>query len=52
VTTKAETAKMLQEGDKAPVFRVTADDGEKVALADYRKKNVVLFFYPKANTPG
>jgi len=43
---------MLKEGDKAPGFRVIADDGEKVSLADYREKNVVLFFYPKANTPG
>jgi peroxiredoxin Q/BCP len=43
---------MLKEGDKAPGFRVTADEGEKVSLADYRDKNVVLFFYPKANTPG
>jgi thioredoxin-dependent peroxiredoxin len=48
----AETSKMLAEGDKAPGFKVTADDGEKVSLADYRGKNVVLFFYPKANTPG
>ena len=47
-----ETSKMLTEGDKAPSFSVTADDGEKVSLADYRGKNVVLFFYPKANTPG
>jgi peroxiredoxin Q/BCP len=52
VTTNVETSKMLTEGDKAPSFNVTADDGEKVSLADYRGKNVVLFFYPKANTPG
>jgi peroxiredoxin Q/BCP len=43
---------MLKEGDKAPRFSVTADDGEKLSFADYRGKNVVLFFYPKANTPG
>jgi len=43
---------MLKDGDKAPGFCVTGDDGEKVSLADYRGKNVVLFFYPKANTPG
>jgi peroxiredoxin Q/BCP len=43
---------MLKEGDKAPGFSVTADDGEKVSSAEYRGKNVVLFFYPKANTPG
>jgi peroxiredoxin Q/BCP len=43
---------MLKEGDRAPSFQVTADDGEKVSSADYRGKNLVLFFYPKANTPG
>lgn len=43
---------MLKEGDKAPGFSATADDGEKVSSTDYRDKNVVLFFYPKANTPG
>ena len=43
---------MLKEGDKAPGFSVTADDGETVSFADYSGKNVVLFFYPKANTPG
>ncbi len=43
---------MVSEGEKAPGFKMTADDGEKVSLADYRGKNVVLFFYPKANTPG
>jgi thioredoxin-dependent peroxiredoxin len=52
MTAKAEASKMLKEGDKAPGFRVTADNGEQVALADYPGKNVVLFFYPKANTPG
>jgi peroxiredoxin Q/BCP len=43
---------MLKEGDKAPGFRATADDGETVSLADYKGKNLVLYFYPKANTPG
>ena len=43
---------MLKEGDKAPDFRETADDGETVSLKDYRGKNVILYFYPKANTPG
>ena len=52
MATKAETSKVLKEGDKAPAFRVTADDGEKVSLGEYRGKNVILFFYPKANTPG
>jgi peroxiredoxin Q/BCP len=52
MATQAEMSKMLKEGDKAPGFHVTADDGEKVSSADYRGKNLVLFFYPKANTPG
>jgi thioredoxin-dependent peroxiredoxin len=43
---------MLKEGEKAPGFREIADDGETVSLADYKGKNLVLYFYPKANTPG
>ena len=43
---------MLQAGDKAPEFRVKADDGKDVALSDFRGKRVLLFFFPKANTSG
>jgi len=43
---------MLKAGDRAPAFRTTADDGEKVSLADYKGRNLVLYFYPKANTAG
>lgn len=43
---------MLKEGDQAPHFEVLADDGRKVTLADYRGKHLILYFYPKANTPG
>jgi len=43
---------MLKEGDAAPKFSVTADDGSKVSLADYKGQNLVLYFYPKANTSG
>ena len=44
---------MLKEGSKAPDFTVLDDQGNKVSLRDFRgKKSVVLFFYPKANTPG
>jgi len=43
---------MLKEGDKAPAFRATADDGSTVSLADYKGQNLVLYFYPKANTTG
>jgi len=43
---------MLKEGDAAPKFSVTADDGKKVSLADYKGQNLILYFYPKANTTG
>lgn len=43
---------MLKEGDRAPAFRVKADDGRTVSLADFRGQNVILYFYPKANTSG
>lgn len=43
---------MLKPGDKAPDFRVKADDGKDVALSDFRGKRVLLYFFPKANTPG
>jgi peroxiredoxin Q/BCP len=43
---------VLKEGDQAPDFQVLADDGRKVSLAGYRGKNLILYFYPKANTPG
>jgi thioredoxin-dependent peroxiredoxin len=43
---------MLKVGDKAPEFRLKADDGKEIALSDYRGKRVILFFFPKANTSG
>ena len=43
---------MPKEGEAAPSFNVTADDGSKISLADYRGQNLVLYFYPKANTSG
>ena len=43
---------MLKEGDTAPEFRLPADDGREVALADLRGRSVVLYFFPKALTPG
>ena len=43
---------MLNEGDKAPEFRLPADDETQVALSDLRGKPVVLYFFPKAMTPG
>jgi peroxiredoxin Q/BCP len=43
---------MLKEGDKAPAFTATNQDGKKVKLSDYKGKRVVLYFYPKDDTPG
>lgn len=42
----------LKAGDKAPEFAVTATDGSVVRLKDFRGKSVVLYFYPKDDTPG
>ncbi len=42
----------LTIGDKAPAFTLPADGGETLSLADLRGKYVVLYFYPKDNTPG
>ncbi len=42
----------LNEGDAAPAFSGTIDNGETVSLADYAGKKLILFFYPKDNTPG
>src|SRR5690242_1926948 len=42
----------LREGDKAPDFTATDQNGQTVSLHDYRGKKVVLYFYPKDNTPG
>lgn len=43
---------MLQAGDKAPEFTLTSDSGEAVSLAGFRGRKVVLYFYPKDDTPG
>ncbi len=43
---------MLKEGDKAPDFELDGSDGAKHKLKDYKGKYVVLYFYPKDNTPG
>jgi peroxiredoxin Q/BCP len=42
----------LKEGDEAPDFTATAQSGGVVSLADYKGKNVILYFYPRDNTPG
>jgi peroxiredoxin Q/BCP len=43
---------MLKEGDKAPDIRLANDAGEPFKLSDLKGKRVVLYFYPKADTPG
>ena len=43
---------MLEIGMKAPVFTLNDKDGKTVSLSDYLGKKVVLYFYPKDNTPG
>ena len=40
------------EGANAPGFRLPRDDGDSVSLADYAGRKLVLFFYPRADTPG
>ena len=43
---------MLQQGIKAPDFTLADNDGNSVSLSDFLGKKVVLYFYPKDNTPG
>ena len=42
----------LKVGDKAPAFSMESDGGGKVKLADFKGKTLVLYFYPKDDTPG
>jgi peroxiredoxin Q/BCP len=42
----------LKVGDKAPDFTAKDQDGNSISLSDYRGKKLVVFFYPKASTPG
>ena len=43
---------MLKQNDQAPGFSLASDDGTEVSLDQFRGKKVVLYFYPKDNTPG
>jgi peroxiredoxin Q/BCP len=43
---------MLKAGDKAPEIKVQTDTGDEFKLSSLNGKKVVLFFYPKADTPG
>jgi len=42
----------LKQGDKVPNFTVNDQDGNSVSLSDYKGKKLIVFFYPKASTPG
>ena len=43
---------MLEEGKRAPAFKLASSEGEKASLADYKGKYLVVYFYPKDDTPG
>ena len=43
---------MLNEGDKAPLFQVVTDKDEPFDLGAHQHEKIVLFFYPRADTPG
>ena len=43
---------ILNEGDRAPAFTLQRDGGQPVSLADYAGRKLVIFFYPRADTPG
>ncbi len=43
---------MIEEGKKAPDFKLKNQDDKTISLSDYKGKNVVLYFYPKDNTSG
>jgi peroxiredoxin Q/BCP len=42
----------ITEGKKAPAFSGVDQDGNKISLKDYKGKKVILYFYPKDDTPG
>src|SRR6185312_9317651 len=43
---------MLEPGDKAPDFKLEGDDGKTHSLKEFSGKTLILYFYPKDNTPG
>jgi peroxiredoxin Q/BCP len=47
-----EAAPMLSEGQKAPDFELPSSEGRRIGLASLRGKTIVLYFYPRDNTPG
>lgn len=51
-SSSVEKTHILAEGAKAPAFHLPRDGGGMIALSDYAGKKLVLFFYPRADTPG
>ena len=47
-----ESTMPIAEGKKAPPFTLPDTDGRATSLADFAGKNVILYFYPRDNTPG
>jgi len=43
---------MIEEGKAAPVFKLSGSDGKEHSLSDYCGKTVIIYFYPRDNTPG
>lgn len=52
VSAPKKPAVTLKNGQRAPDFKLLSDTGKEVRLSDYRGKKVILYFYPKDNTPG
>src|SRR5208283_93220 len=49
---KAQMGTELKVGDKAPAFTLPSDGGGKVSLVDFKGRKLVVYFYPRADTPG
>jgi peroxiredoxin Q/BCP len=43
---------VIEQGDQAPDFELPDQDGRPIRLSDFRGQKVVVYFYPKADTPG
>jgi len=50
--TARREAALVEEGERAPDFTLASDSGEEVTLSSFRGKPVILYFYPKDDTPG
>lgn len=52
IARKTAASPSLAEGTDAPAFSVTLDDGTQTSLGDFKGRRLVIFFYPRAGTPG